>query len=140
MVAHNYHNKNNSLSKKLNSSPIDEFGIRCHKVDMLDAQIPAQGSNHDNPATVYHPTPVTLKTQWKYLHQYLPTPILTIRGQRMGAIIRKDQPIHKSKQLMIRNDQQEATKHMEPLPTQGQPRIISDIRERPLASIVSRLT
>ena len=57
----------------LNSSPIYELGIRFRKVEVLDAQFPArQGGNHGNPATVHHPTPVTLKTQWNtYLHQYL---------------------------------------------------------------------
>ena len=60
------------MISQLNSSPIDELGIRCCKVEVLDAQIPAQGGNHGNPATVHHLTPVTLKTQWNtYLHQYL---------------------------------------------------------------------
>ena len=56
-------------------------------IEVLDVQIPTQGGNHGNPATVHHPTPVALKTQWKYL----PKPILTIRGRREGAMIRKDQ-------------------------------------------------
>ena len=68
-------------NRELNSLPIDELEIRCGKVEVLDAQIPAQGGNHGNPATVHHPTPVTLKTQWKYL----PTPILTIRGEAGGS-------------------------------------------------------
>ena len=36
---------------------------------MLDAQIPSQGSNHGNPATVHHPTPVTLKTYTNTYHK-----------------------------------------------------------------------
>ena len=54
---------------QLNSSPIHELGIRCGKVEVLDVQIPAQGGNHGNPATVHHPTPVTLKTQWNTYHK-----------------------------------------------------------------------
>ena len=54
----------------------------------------------------HSPPPDTCHTEDSV--EYLPTPILTIRGRRVGAMIRKNQPTHESKQSVIRNDQQES--------------------------------
>ena len=74
-------------------------------IEVLDAQIPAQGEPWQ---PCHSPPPDTCHTEDSV--EYLPTPILTIRGEEGGSNDPRRSAKRKSKQSVIHNNQQESYK------------------------------